>query len=120
MWCVIKATASGYQISSVSEDGFTADKITAGCRLVASVMTCVGYEMIRDLDFAMDDSYVDATTNKAEWTVDNFDADDADTADTGWLPIGNEANPFASVLDGNNYAISNLQINRDAADDGHI
>ena len=117
-----QSDGSGYQISAVP-NGVTADKITSGCPLVDSVMTCAGYEMLRDLDFAIDGSYVDATANKGEWTVDDFDddtADDADAADTGWLPIGDEAEAFNSVLDGNNYVISNLQINRDTADDGHI
>ena len=110
-----QSDGSGYQISAVP-NGVTADTITAGCPLIDGVMTCAGYEMLRDLDFAMDDSYVDATTNRAQWTVDDFGT----AGDTGWLPIGDEADPFNTVLDGNNYFISNLQINRDTATDGHI
>ena len=110
-----QSDGSGYQISSVP-NGVTADKITSGCPVVDGVMVCAGYEMLRDLDFTMDNSYVDATANKGKWTVDDFSID----SDTGWLPIGDEANPFAAVLDGNNYAIYNLDINRDTADDGHI
>ena len=103
-----QSDGSGYGLAALGS------KITAGCPLVDSVMTCTGYEMIRDLDFATTQSYVDVMANKDNWTVDDFDA----AGDTGWLPIGDEAEPFASVLDGNNYAISNLQINRDTADDG--
>ncbi len=69
------------------------------------------YELVRDLDFQSDASYRDSI-NKAEWTVADYD----DASDTGWVPIGNEAQPFAGSFDGNGYTISGLQINRDTAE----
>ena len=104
---------SGYKISSVPTV-VTAGKITSGC-----LATCAGYELLRDLDFAATQSYINVE-NKAAWTVADFGIDDGN--DSGWLPIGDETNPFGSVLNGNNYVISNLQINRDrdTADDAHI
>ena len=67
--------------------------------------------MTRNLDFLDDDSYEDVA-NKATWTVRDF----ANTTDTGWMPIGNETTPFSGEFDGNDYAISNLQINRITTD----
>ena len=78
------------------------------------------YELVRDLDFNSDASYRDPI-NKPKWTV----ADYEDSADTGWLPIGRVSNMdcndsgsscFTGTFDGNGHTISNLQINRDAAD----
>ena len=66
------------------------------------------YSLARDLDFADHESYLDQF-NKIFWTVDDYD----DASDTGWLPIGNESEPFAGSFDGNGYTISGLQINRD-------
>ena len=63
------------------------------------------YELVRDLDFQSDASYRNPS-NKAEWTVDNFD----DPSDSGWLPIGDT---FTGTFNGNGYTISGLQINRD-------
>ena len=85
---------SGYKESS------TAAKITLGCL----IGTCIGYELRRDLDFAITQSYVDAVTNKDEWTVANFN----DPDDTGWNPI---SGVFSAIFNGNGYTIFNLQIN---------
>ncbi len=68
------------------------------------------YELVRDLDFNLDASYQDSV-NKEKWTV----ADYENSADTGWLPIGNFANRFSGIFKGNGYTISNLQINRDTS-----
>ena len=65
-----------------------------------------GYSLTRNLDFADDTSYADATANKAAYTVDDFD----DDSDSGWEPIGS----FIGNFNGNGYTISNLQINRNA------
>ena len=98
--------------------GYGTTDITRGCRLVGGSETCMGYELRRDLDFTTTQSYVDATTNRAAWTVDNF----AIAGDSGWDPIGSVANNncsdassdcFAGVFEGNGFSISNLQINRD-------
>ena len=101
---------SGYSIGRIG-DNITADRITLGCPGGG----CIGYELLRDLDFNTTRSYIDATavqgqtTIQDQWMVDDF----ADAADTGWLPIGSVVNPFDSIFDGNDYTISNLQMNRD-------
>ena len=78
------------------------------------------YVLMRDLDFNDDNSYLDLA-NKIDWTVNNF----GDSGDIGWLPIGDAENDtcvdldsgcFEGEFDGNGYTISNLQINRDNAD----
>ena len=102
---------SGYQASS------GATEITVGC-----MPACMGYELRRDLDFMIAENYVDAMTNKEEWTVDDFDT----AGDTGWQPIGSVASNscsnsssrcFSSIFEGNGHSISNLQINRDGVDE---
>ncbi len=77
---------------------------------------CIGYELLRDLDFNTTQSYIDAATARDQWTVDDF----SNASDTGWLAIGSVDNPFDSTFDGNNYKISNLQINRDTVNDADI
>ncbi len=69
------------------------------------------YKLARDLDFEDSESYLDPL-NRIFWTVDNYQ----DAGDAGWVPIGNESEPFAGRFDGNGYTISGLQINRDDAD----
>ena len=66
------------------------------------------YELVADLDFLNDASYVTTETNKARWTVDDY----ADSGDDGWQPLG----AFSGHFKGNGHTISNLQINRDASD----
>ena len=71
------------------------------------------YSLTRDLDFDDENSYCDPS-NKANWTVDDFD----DATDTGWEPIGKPQDTaclgcFTGNFDGNGHTISNLQINRD-------
>ena len=80
---------------------------------------CRGYELTRNLDFdvngdgstwsgnAEDGFTLDLGDHKADYFP--VDADGAD----GWLPIGNEANPFVAVFDGKGHTISNLAIRRD-------
>ena len=86
---------SGYRVNS------TASKITGGC----PENVCRGYELAENLDFANDKSYRAAKINKKAWVEDE-----------GWLPIGDEQDPFTAVLDGNNRKISNLSIYRPNAD----
>ena len=84
---------------------FTADapKITQGCGLGR----CKGYELVRDLDFATDDSYLSTETNKLGWTS-------ASTA--GWQPIGDDDNFFEGIFEGNGHTLSNLIINKSSYD----
>ena len=103
---------SGYKISA------GATKITNGCA-EGGAAVCIGYELMRDLDFEANDSYVNAATNRAAWTVGNFET----TGDVGWDPIGTISSRsctnttcFSGIFEGNGYTISNLQINRDSKD----
>ncbi len=103
-----QADGSSYQINPSSEN-ITGNEIDTGCPNNG----CRGYELRRDLDFDADDSYIDATSNKDEWTVTN-------DSDNGWQPIATVDDPFNAIFNGNNYRISNLQINRDTDDDAYI
>ena len=69
------------------------------------------YELTRDLDFNAVGSYRNLR-NKLLWTVNDYD----NRTDRGWLPLATSEAPFTGRLEGNGYAILNLQINRDNAD----
>jgi len=62
---------------------------------------CYGYELMQNLDF---DSNADGLLDAA----DEFWNDGL-----GWLPIGEQRNPFSARFDGNNFTIRNLMINRE-------
>ena len=79
---------------------------------------CRGYELTENLDFDVDDDGTWSRNAEGGFTLDSLDSqadyfpvDDDGTG--GWLPIGDEANPFAAVFDGNTHTISNLAILRD-------
>ena len=74
----------------------------AGC----PVSGCNGYELMRDLDFDDATSYLSGTVNTM-WT-----------GGTGWDPIGDDANRFIAIFDGNDNTITNLLIARDDTDIG--
>jgi hypothetical protein len=63
------------------------------------------YILTRDLDFDDDASYCQPETYKTTWTDGN-----------GWDPIGSSFPSFTGSFDGDNYAISNLYINRPTTD----
>ena len=75
---------------------------------------CSGYELVRDLDFDIDDDGTwDSTTlaldgddSMAPYFVVSAGAD-------GWIPIGTRDNPFSAILEGNGFVIRNLAIRRD-------
>ena len=86
---------TGYRVSAGT------DRVTSGC----PDRGCLGYELVRSLDFADADSYGSGTTNTA-WTTG-----------AGWPPIGDTENPFIGVFLANaannvDITISNLTINR--------
>ena len=81
---------SGYKASS------DATTITQGCPTAG----CRGYELVKDLDFNIADSYRDNIVDTT-WTTS-----------TGWQPIGSDSNRFSSVFEGNRYTIAHLYINR--------
>ena len=92
-------TASG---TAAYIDAFP-NRVTSATGRMGCAGTCAGYELRADLDF---------DTNTA-----NDRADDAySNGGLGWLPIGDNTAQFAATFDGNNddYAISNLYINRPA------
>ena len=98
---------SGYKTNT------TATKITNGCA-EGGAADCIGYELMRDLDFAANDSYVNPASNRAAWTVGDFN----NASDAGWDPIGMlssndcshmNSNCFSSIFEGNGKRISNLQ-----------
>ena len=72
---------------------------------------CTGYELMNDLDFDRDG---DGTWNSTTFALDSNDSQTPwfDTADGGWLPIGDGSNPFAATFEGNGFVIRNLAIRR--------
>ena len=89
--------------------------ITAGCPNDA----CIGYELMNDLDF-------DTDGDGQSWTQDssgNYSLDSGDSAapyfvidssgSGGWQPVGDSANAFNAIFDGNGYVIRNLAIRRE-------
>ena len=81
---------SGYVTSA------DATTITQGC----PDSGCIGYELVRSLDFADAGSYRNGVIDTA-WTTS-----------TGWQPIGSDTNRFSGIFEGNGHTISNLYINR--------
>ena len=77
--------------------------VVTGCGGGGGNNKCFGYELVRDLDFNDDDSYI-STTSKVEWTVNDYE----DNTDNGWQLIGN----YNALFEGNGHTISNLMINR--------
>ncbi len=98
--------------------GYKADAMSAtnttGCPVVNNVEKCRGYELMNDLDFTDDASYLTAdpvarSVLKNNWTVMRFtDPDDSSLEDSSWQPIGGT---FSAVFNGNGHTISNMQIN---------
>lgn len=69
------------------------------------------YALARSLNFQTNSHYVDYEVSKSE-----------NTTGDGWLPIGDDSNPFTGTFDGQGYSISNMRIIRgtDAGLFGHI
>jgi len=65
-----------------------------GCPVVGG---CIGYELVKNLDFTSSAGYVPDATN-------------------GWMPIGSVDQPFTAIFDGNDYEIRNLEISRGDSD----
>lgn len=61
---------------------------------------CTGYELTKNLDFNDSASYASGAV-RSEWT-----------GGSGWLPVGGHATPFGGILDGGEYTIANLFIDR--------
>ena len=88
---------SGYKASA------NAARLTQGCPETG----CIGYELVKDLDFDVDDSYR-TISNKEAWIDSNAD---------GWPPIDSDSNRFSGVFEGNGFMIANLYINRGSSND---
>ena len=88
-----------YQLDGTAyKAGVGARRITTGC----AAGGCFGYELVRDLDFTLDESYRDPQSNKAIWASQH-----------DWIPIGSIGrDAFSGLLKGNGYSISNLIISK--------
>ncbi len=77
---------------------------------------CIGYELMRDLDFDKDDNGTWSGDSSEGYSLDGDDSMApyfvVDSAAGGWQPIGDRANPFAAVFDGNGHSIGNLAVRR--------
>ena len=73
----------------------------------AADTACSGYELTQDLDFANSSSYDSGIINDG-WRPAGGDS----ATNSGWEPIGDATNSFATVFDGNGYTISNLYARR--------
>ena len=102
-----------YNLSGSSYKTSTADTgSTTGCPNDA----CIGYELMNDVEF-------DTDGDGQSWTQDssgNYSLDSGDSAapyfvidssgSGGWQPVGDSANAFNAIFDGNGYVIRNLAI----------
>ena len=88
-----------------------------GCKLVdhddnaatAKTPVCIGYELVKDLDFDTDDD--GATYTVSSTGVVTGDAGDAYyNGGKGWTPLGTYSNRFIAAFDSNVKTISNLFI----------
>ena len=102
-----------YNLSGSSYKTSTADTgSTTGCPNAA----CNGYELMNDVE-------LDTDGDGQSWTQDssgNYSLDSGDSAapyfvidssgSGGWQPVGDSANAFNAIFDGNGYVIRNLAI----------
>ena len=80
---------------------------------------CIGYELNNDLDFDTDgDGATYTVTSTGAVVGDSGDA--YNNAGQGWIPLGDWANPFSAIFDGNSNTIANLFINGGGGLFGHI
>ncbi len=89
---------------------------SAGCP-TGSEGGCFGYELTQDLDFDRDgDGKTWSGIGTGRYSLDSGDSHadyfPVDGGSGGWLPIGDDVNPFVAVFDGNSHTISNLAIRR--------
>ena len=79
---------------------------------------CEGYELTKSLNFDADGDGSTWSNSGGNYTLDGGDEHPLyfDVSDGGWEPIGDLANPFTAIFEGNDYTITGLAINRRAAD----
>ena len=105
-----KLNAIRYQLSGaglqLAED---AELNMSGCPYIiyqgVYQQRCSGFELVQDLDF---DTNADGVISQD----DEFSNFSSDGKLEGWQPIGGHSNPFTSTLNGNNFHIKNLYIQR--------
>ena len=91
-----------------------APDVAYGC----PVAGCRGYELTGNLDFDTDGDGTWSGNAEDGFTLDSDDSQ-ADyfpvngSGTGGWLPIGDDEDPFVAVFDGNGHTISHLAIRRD-------
>ena len=99
----VHAYRAAFPVGDVGSDAEMGDAGRMGCSHSAPVVrTCLGYELMGDLDFDTDDS---GSANAA---------DDYWNGGAGWSPLGGHSGtprPFVATFDGNGNTISNLYIN---------
>ena len=89
------------------------DEATANCETrtggtEAEPTFLCGYELARNLDFSVADSYA-APAVDANWYTATLCDGATDTTNLGWTPIGGQ---FTAMFDGNDNTITNLRICR--------
>ena len=93
----------------------TAFGVSGASIVVSCTGGCEGYELMNNLDFdnvsGSPSIWSEDCTDGACQTATAVDGDNADKV--GWKPIGGS---FTATFDGNNYAISNLYIDRSSTD----
>ena len=80
------------------------------CTNSGATVACVGYELMANLDFKQG---AGTTAGYSIWA-------EGSTATgmvaAGWVPIGDNTNPFAAIFEGNGHTILNLFIDRSSVD----
>ena len=61
---------------------------------------CIGYELTRDLDFALPNSYQVGEVAE-EWV---------EAAGGGWWPLGTDSEPYSGIFEGNGFHIKHLRL----------
>jgi len=109
-------TASGYEdVTNSSLTVSSADLTETISLLDAPPAGYIGIYDWEDLDDIRNDLTADyILMNDLDSTTSGYDTLASSSADgnKGWLPIGNDTNKFTGTLDGNNYNINGLNINR--------
>ena len=94
---------NGLADDAASHDAYEAAFPAAQASAMSCIVgaTCTGYELTADLDFDENGDEEITSADSAYWNNG-----------AGWLPIGSENTPFATVFEGNRHTISHLRINR--------
>ena len=114
----VLAYRSAFPVGDVGSDAEVGDAGRMGCSHSTPVVnTCLGYELMSDLDFDTDDDGRTHTNGVGD------PGDDYYNAGAGWSPIGGHdasAQAYTAIFNGNDNDIENLYLNleTDAANAG--